>query len=258
LAAGVLAFRNMSVEEQRSLAVSASRLDRGNLSWDIGVSSLNIHEQARFTKSQFSRAKRTIDIVAGSAALVLLGSPMAILAIFIRCKLGSPVFFRQTRVGRNGQSFELVKFRSMTNTCDASGVLLPDCQRITTFGATLRCTSLDEFPELWNVIRGDMSLVGPRPLLARYTEYFTDEERLRLLVRPGITGWAQVNGRNTASWNKRLGMDAWYVRNRSFRLDIRIMCMTLAQVFLKSGVVVDPESMMQDLDDERRDRTDIK
>ena len=183
---------------------------------------------------------------------------MAILAILIRRKLGSPIIFRQTRPGRHGQPFEMFKFRSMTDARDENGTLLPDNQRITLLGSRLRLSSLDELPELWNVIRGHMSVVGPRPLLTRYTKYFTDEERLRLLVRPGITGWAQVNGRNTASWSERLAKDVWYVRNRSLRLDSRIVLMTLTRVFRRSDVIVDPESVMQNLDDERRAPMDVR
>jgi lipopolysaccharide/colanic/teichoic acid biosynthesis glycosyltransferase len=258
LAAAVLALKETTVEERRRMAVSGSKFYRENLSLDIGATKfLSVFEQARLTKPRLSSAKRAIDIVAGSAALVLMSVPMAILAILIRRKLGSPVIFRQTRPGRHGQPFEMLKFRSMTDARDESGTLLPDYQRITTLGSRLRLSSLDELPELWNVIRGHMSLVGPRPLLTRYTKYFTDEERLRLLVSPGITGWAQVNGRNTASWSERLGMDVWYVRNRSLRLDSRIVLMTLTRVFRRSDVIIDPESAMRNLDDERRDLMDV-
>ena len=258
LAAAVLALKAMTVEDRMRLAVNGSQFYRENLSLDIGVSKfLTVFEEALLTKPRLTAVKRAVDIVAGSAALVLLSIPMAILAILIRRKLGSPVIFRQNRPGRNGQPFEMVKFRSMTDARDENGCLLPDHQRITLFGASLRHSSLDELPELWNVIRGNMSLVGPRPLLMRYTKYFTDEERLRLLVGPGMTGWAQVNGRNTASWNERLGMDVWYVRNRSLRLDAKIAVMTVARVFRKLDVIVDPESVMQNLDDERRDRMGV-
>jgi lipopolysaccharide/colanic/teichoic acid biosynthesis glycosyltransferase len=259
LAAAVLTLKGMTVEERKRMAVNGSRFYRENLSLDIGVTRFsNVFEQARLTKPRLGAAKRVVDIIAGSAALVLLSIPMAILDFLIRRKLGSPAIFRQTRVGRHGQPFEMVKFRSMTDARDESGSLLPDNQRITPFGARLRHSSLDELPQLWNVLRGDMSLVGPRPLLTRYTRYFTDEERLRLLVRPGITGVAQVTGRNTTSWTERLGMDVWYVRNRSLRLDAKIVFMTFARVFHKSDVIIDPESEMQNLDDERRDRMDAK
>lgn len=254
LAAAVLALKELTVEERRVLAGSGSRFYRENLSLDIGVTKfLTVFEQARLTKPRLGCAKRVIDVIAGSAALVLLSIPMAILAILIRRQLGSPVIFRQSRPGRNGQPFDMIKFRSMTDAHDKSGLPLPDHQRMTPFGARIRCSSLDELPQLWNVIRGQMSLVGPRPLLTRYTKFFTDEERIRFMVSPGMTGWAQVNGRNTTSWNDRLAMDAWYVRNRSLRLDSKIALMTLARVFRKSDVVVDPESVMQNLDDERRD-----
>jgi lipopolysaccharide/colanic/teichoic acid biosynthesis glycosyltransferase len=259
LAAAVMALKEMTDEERTRLAVNGSRFYREKLSLHIGVTKfLDTFEEALLTRPRLSATKRAIDVVAGSGALVLLSIPMAIIALLIRRKLGSPVIFRQTRPGRYGQPFEMFKFRSMTDVRNESGTLLPDHQRITAFGAMLRRSSLDELPELWNVVRGHMSLVGPRPLLTRYTEYFTEEERLRLLLRPGITGWAQVNGRNAASWNERLRMDVWYVRNRSLRMDLRIVFMTLSRIFRKSGVVVDPESVMQDLDDERRDRMGAK
>ena len=259
LAAAVLALKAMTVEDRMRLAVNGSQFYRENLSLDIGVSKfLTIFEEALLTKPRLTAVKRGVDIIAASAALVLLSIPMAILAILIRRKLGSPVIFRQTRPGRHGQPFEMFKFRSMTDARDENGTLLPDNQRITLLGSRLRLSSLDELPELWNVIRGHMSVVGPRPLLTRYTKYFTDEERLRLLVRPGITGWAQVNGRNTASWSERLAKDVWYVRNRSLRLDSRIVLMTLTRVFRRSDVIVDPESVMKNLDDERRAPMDVR
>jgi lipopolysaccharide/colanic/teichoic acid biosynthesis glycosyltransferase len=258
LAAAVLALKAMSVEDRRRLARNGSQFYRDNLSLETGVSKfLNIFEEALLTKPRLTAAQRVVDIVAGSAALVLLSIPMAIVAILIRRKLGSPVLFRQTQPGRNGRTFEIVKFRSMTEALGEDGGLLSDHQRITSFGARLRHSSLDELPELWNVLRGKMSLIGPRPLPMRYTKYLTDEERIRLLVRPGMTGWAQVNGYSTASWTERLGMDVWYLRNRSLRLDARIVVKTLARVFRRSGVPVNPDCVMQDLDAERRDRMGV-
>jgi len=180
----------------------------------------------------------------------------SVLALVVRQKLGAPVLFKQQRPGQGGRPFTIYKLRTMNDACGADGESLPDRDRITPLGALLRKTSLDEVPELWNVLKGDMSLVGPRPLLTRYTPFFTEEERLRFLVRPGITGWAQVNGRNASSWDERLARDAWYVRNQSLRLDLRILAMTVSRVFRGSGVVVDAESAMANLDDARSSMAD--
>lgn len=197
-------------------------------------------------------AKRSAD-AGGSALLILAFSPlMACVVVAVRWRLGAPVIFRQKRPGRHGREFEMLKFRTMTDGRDESGDLLPDGDRLTGLGRLLRATSLDELPELFNVVRGDMSLVGPRPLLARYTPFMTEEEALRFSVRPGITGWAQVNGRNNSPWSERLANDVWYVRNRSVRLDCRILALTVARMFRHRDVVADPRSVMQDLDDERR------
>jgi len=152
----------------------------------------------------------------------------------------------------DGEPFNMFKFRTMNDIRDGDGDLLPDGERLTRFGRWMRSSSIDELPELWNVLRGDMSLVGPRPLLLRYTKYFTDEESLRLDVKPGVTGWAQINGRNTAAWDERLAFDVWYVRNLSICLDFKILLHTSARVFRRQGVVVDPESLMLNLDDERQ------
>ncbi|UKA68895.1 sugar transferase [Arthrobacter sp. FW306-05-C] len=198
--------------------------------------------------------KRVVDVVISALALAALAGPMSVVGILIRKKLGSPVVFRQMRPGRDGELFEMYKFRTMTDERDLDGNLLPDAQRQTKFGSLLRSTSIDELPELWNVLKGDMSLVGPRPLLPRYSKYFTEEESLRSLVRPGITGWAQIKGRNTASWDDRLSNDVYYVKSCSLRLDAKILLLTAAKVFRRQGVVIDPESIMQNLDDERRGR----
>lgn len=258
LAAAVLRLKEMTAQERMRLGTNGSRFYREHLSLDVGVNKfLRAFDQARLARPRLTFTKRAADIVASVVALVILGLPMALLAILVRRKLGSPVLFRQTRPGRHGQPFEMIKFRSMTDARDESGDLLSDHQRLTPFGARLRSYSLDELPEFWNVLKGQMSLIGPRPLLARYTEYYTDEERIRLLVKPGISGWAQVNGRNASPWDERLGMDAWYVRNRSVRLDARIVFMTLTRVLRKTGVVVDSTSEIQDFDDERRDRMGV-
>jgi len=159
--------------------------------------------------------KRLFDIVASLTALILLSPVLLIVALLVRRKLGSPVFFRQTRPGLNGKPFEMIKFRTMRDAVDNQGNPLPDDQRMTPFGSFLRATSLDELPELWNVLKGDMSLVGPRPLLMEYLPLYSKEQYRRHEVRPGVTGWAQVNGRNALSWDEKFKLDVWYVENRS-------------------------------------------
>lgn len=199
-------------------------------------------------------AKRLFDLVAASLGLIVLLPVLAILAVLVRIFLGSPVIFRQQRPGLRAVPFTLYKFRTMNDRRDASGKLLPDALRLTGFGRFLRSASLDELPELYNVVRGEMSLVGPRPLLVRYTPYFTEEEMRRFSVPPGITGWAQINGRNHASWDKRLSDDIWYVDHRSLWLDIRILAMTVAKVVKRDGVAADTASVMLDLDEERKNK----
>lgn len=162
--------------------------------------------------------------------------PLALLALMVRWKLGSPVFFRQVRPGLHGRPFRMLKFRTMTDQRDSHGQLLPDAQRLTSFGRFLRSTSLDELPELWNVLRGNMSLVGPRPLLMEYLPLYTPEQARRHEVRPGITGWAQVNGRNALSWNERFRLDVWYVDNQSLMLDLRILWRTFHKVLARDGI----------------------
>lgn len=206
------------------------------------------------SRHRYERTKRGIDVAISMVGLVVLAAPLGALALAVRHKLGRPVLFKQVRPGRHGKEFTILKFRTMIDAKDPEGNLLPDAERLTPFGSLLRATSLDELPELINVLRGDMSLVGPRPLLPQYTEFFTAVERCRMDVRPGITGVAQVRGRNRASWDDRLALDAWYVRNLSPLLDLRILAETVVGVFRRSGVVVDPESAMQNLDDERRER----
>lgn len=255
LAAAVLELESMSSEARRRLAANGARYYREHLALTIGVSRFErLLEIAALAKPRADAVKRGFDVVFGSAALVLSAPLLAAVAAAVRREVGKPALFRQTRPGHHGELFTIVKFRTMIDARGPDGELLPDGDRLTPFGSMLRRMSLDELPELWNVVRGDMSFVGPRPLLDRYTAFFTDEERLRLEVRPGITGWAQVNGRNTASWDDRLRMDAWYVRNRSLRLDARILGRTVAATFRGAGVVIDAESIMQNLDDERRSR----
>lgn len=180
--------------------------------------------------------KRFVDIFAGGFGLVFLSPLFFIVACLIRSKLGSPVFFHQTRPGLNGRPFRMVKFRTMTGRRDSTGRLLPDDVRMTPFGRFLRASSLDELPELWNVLKGDMSLVGPRPLLMEYLPLYTPEQARRHEVRPGMTGWAQVNGRNALSWEEKFKCDVWYVDHQSFGLDMKILWMTISSVLRRSGI----------------------
>lgn len=182
--------------------------------------------------------KRFIDIVCSGAALIILSPVLLITAILVRKKLGSPVIFKQKRPGFHEKVFSLYKFRSMTDARDKDGSLLSDEDRLPSFGRKLRSTSLDELPELWNIFRGDMSIVGPRPLLVEYLPYYTDEEAHRHDVRPGLTGWAQVNGRNVTVWDERLQQDLYYVKNCSFVLDVKILFMTVMKVLKKSDIMV--------------------
>lgn len=198
--------------------------------------------------------KRLFDLCCAALGLLLLFPLLAMLAALIRIFLGVPVIFRQQRTGLQGRPFTLYKFRSMTDARDLAGELLPDAHRLTRFGRLLRKSSLDELPELFNVLKGDMSLVGPRPLLMRYKPFFTERERRRFSVLPGITGWAQINGRNSTSWDKRLEDDAWYVDHRSFRLDMTILYRTFFCVLTGKGLEVDATAVMRDLDEERAQR----
>jgi lipopolysaccharide/colanic/teichoic acid biosynthesis glycosyltransferase len=188
--------------------------------------------------------KRTIDIIAALSALILLMPVLLILAAIIRVKLGSPVLFRQARPGLHGQAFNMLKFRSMTDEKDTSGYLLPDEKRLTTLGRFLRASSLDELPGLFNVLLGNMSLVGPRPLLMEYLPLYSQEQAKRHNVRPGITGWAQVNGRNTLSWQDKFALDVWYVEHQSVFLDIRILLLTVLKVLKSEGISQDGQATM--------------
>jgi lipopolysaccharide/colanic/teichoic acid biosynthesis glycosyltransferase len=180
--------------------------------------------------------KRLFDIFVSGVALVLLFVPMILIGWKIRQKLGSPIFFTQLRPGLHGQAFRMIKFRSMTSERALDGQLLPDSERLTHFGRFLRDNSLDELPELWNVLKGDMSLVGPRPLLMQYLPLYSPEQARRHGVRPGITGWAQVNGRNAISWADKFALDVWYVDNRSLWLDVRILWLTVNKVLVRDGI----------------------
>ena len=188
--------------------------------------------------------KRLFDLLIAAAALLLLALPLLALIWLVRNKLGSPVFFRQTRPGLHGKPFEMVKFRSMTDARGPDGALLPDAVRLTPFGRFLRATSLDEMPELWNVLKGDMSLVGPRPLLVEYLPLYSPEQARRHEVRPGVTGWAQVNGRNAISWDEKFKLDVWYVDNRSLWLDIKILWFTVKKVLVRDGISAAGEATM--------------
>lgn len=188
--------------------------------------------------------KRIFDIVVSLLALILLSPVLVILSIVVLIKHGSPVVFRQTRPGLNGKPFKMIKFRTMTNQKDANGELLPDDKRLTRFGKLLRSTSLDELPELVNVLKGDMSLVGPRPLLMAYLDRYTPEQNRRHEVRPGITGWAQVNGRNNVAWEERFKLDVWYVDNHNFVLDMKILWLTVKKVIKRADVSQDGHATM--------------
>jgi lipopolysaccharide/colanic/teichoic acid biosynthesis glycosyltransferase len=188
--------------------------------------------------------KRLFDLLAALLALLLLAMPLLALAWLIRHKLGSPVLFRQVRPGLHAKPFTMVKFRTMTDERAPDGALLPDAQRLTPFGRFLRASSLDELPELWNVLRGEMSLVGPRPLLMEYLPLYTPEQARRHEVRPGITGWAQVNGRNAISWPDKFALDVWYVDKQSLWLDIKILWMTVRKVLVRHGISAAGEATM--------------
>lgn len=195
--------------------------------------------------------KRVLDVVVALIALVLLAPVLGVVAALVRWKLGAPVLFRQVRPGVGGRPFSILKFRTMTDERDAHGVLLPDSERLTRFGRFLRASSLDELPELWNVLRGDMSLVGPRPLRMDYLELYSPEQARRHEVRPGITGWAQINGRNASSWPDRLAMDVWYVDHRSLWLDVKILFLTVWKVLRREGISADGHATMPPFRGER-------
>ena len=188
--------------------------------------------------------KRLLDFTAALLGLIALALPLCILIVLIRRKLGSPVFFRQVRPGLHGQPFEMVKFRTMTDARGPDGGLLPDAERLTPFGRFLRSTSLDELPELWNVLKGDMSLVGPRPLLMEYLPLYSPEQARRHAVRPGVTGWAQLNGRNAISWEEKFALDTWYVDHQSLLLDMKILWLTVKNVLVREGISAAGEATM--------------
>ena len=200
--------------------------------------------------------KRILDILISLTFIVLFSWLYLILVILVRIKLGSPVLFCQERPGYNEKIFKLYKFRTMTDKRDENGTLLPDSERLTRFGSMLRSTSLDELPEMFNILKGDMSLIGPRPLLVEYLPYYTEEERLRHSVRPGLTGLAQVSGRNYLAWDKRLARDVEYVNHISFIMDVRIIIKTIMVVLKKEDIAIDTNIVEGNLCDERTRRAD--
>lgn len=200
--------------------------------------------------------KRCLDFMLSLCGIIVLSPVLAVLAVLVRVKLGSPVLFQQERPGRHEKIFRLYKFRSMTDERDAEGKLLPDEVRITRFGKLLRSTSLDELPELFNILKGDMSLIGPRPLLVRYLPYYTEEERHRHDVRPGLTGLAQVNGRNALGWEDRFRYDLDYVNHMSFGLDLKIISMTAGKVLKRSGTLSGADQTVADFDVYRREQAE--
>lgn len=198
--------------------------------------------------------KRIFDIIVSGLALALLSPLLLILAALVRVLLGGPVLFRQQRAGQHKRAFTILKFRTMTNACDANGNLLSDSERLTSFGKLLRATSLDELPELWNILMGEMSLVGPRPLLLRYNAYYSERESCRFELLPGLTGWAQINGRNTLAWDDRLELDVHYVENCSLSLDLKIIFLTVFKVLRRENVHVNTDLVEGYLDEERQHR----
>ena len=254
LSEAVLTLGGMSAERRAAMGRAGRLYYREKLSLEVGVAKFaRLFEAKRFSWRRRYAIKALFDMVAAGTGLVVLAVPMLLIAIGVATRMGRPILFRQERPGRDGVPFRMFKFRTMSDRCGPDGQLLPDRDRLTRLGTWLRKTSLDELPELINVLRGEMSLVGPRPLLMRYTPYFTEEERIRLAVRPGITGLAQVSGRNLVSWDARLALDVRYVRAWSLWLDFKILMLTAWRVFARGGVVVDAESVMRNLDDERRE-----
>ena len=199
-----------------------------------------------FQPMNFELAKRCFDLLLAIPAFFVSSLAMAFITLLIRLTMGKPVFFRQVRPGLYTRPFVIYKFRTMTNRCYANGCLLPDCDRLTRLGKFLRSTSLDELPELFNVVKGDMSIVGPRPLLIRYLDRYTPEQMRRHEVKPGLTGWSQVNGRNAITWEDKFKLDVWYVDHRSFRLDLKIIGMTLLKVLKREGISQPGEATMEE------------
>lgn len=198
--------------------------------------------------------KRTFDFITALVALIVISPLVVLLALLVRLFLGAPILFSQIRPGLHGQAFTVYKFRTMTDEKNASGALLPDDVRLTPFGLFLRRSSLDELPQLFNVLKGDVSLVGPRPLLMEYLPLYTPEQAKRHLVRPGITGWAQVNGRNAISWERKFELDVWYVDNQSFLLDMKILFLTVKKVLIKEGISAQGMETMPRFEGQSKDK----
>jgi lipopolysaccharide/colanic/teichoic acid biosynthesis glycosyltransferase len=188
--------------------------------------------------------KRLFDIVISLLALTVLSPVLGVIALLIQGRLGSPILFRQIRPGLHAKPFQIIKFRTMTDERNSTGALLPDSERLPVFGRFLRATSLDELPELWNVLKGEMSLVGPRPLLMEYLPLYSAQQARRHEVRPGLTGWAQINGRNAISWEQKFALDIWYIDNRSTWLDVKILALTLVKVLKRSGISAEGQDTM--------------
>jgi lipopolysaccharide/colanic/teichoic acid biosynthesis glycosyltransferase len=198
--------------------------------------------------------KQLFDFTGSTLLLLLLSPILAVLALLVLLTMGTPIFFRQTRPGLHSRPFTLYKFRTMTDDRDDVGNLLPDGQRLTRLGRFLRSASLDELPQLYNVLKGEMSIVGPRPLYMKYMSYYTEHEKKRHTVKPGITGWAQIHGRNHLPWDERLALDVWYAEHHTLRLDLEILAKTFWQVIHKEGVAPDSDEVEPDMDQERRER----
>lgn len=255
LVAAIKKFQSLNKQEQVELGIKGNLYYKEYLSLRKGVYTFrNEFQNVASLKPYMLLIKRITDVVLSFIAIALLLLPGIVIGLLVRLNLGNPVIFRQERPGRYGKPFQMYKFRTMNSFKNDRGELLPDSARLTKFGSFLRSTSLDELPELINVLFGQMSLVGPRPLLTRYTPFFSQQELARFLVRPGITGLAQVNGRNFIDWDNRLLLDVKYVRNLSLRLDLQILLKTIKTVFKKENLAIDPESVMKNLDDERRDK----
>ncbi|MBD9663182.1 sugar transferase [Variovorax sp. VRV01] len=243
LAASAEALAAMAPEALAEMGAKAQSHYRENLSLRTGVARFGVLFKRLGVAKAFG-VKRVFDVFLAAVALLLFAVPLALLTWQVSRKLGKPVFFRQVRPGLGGRPFEMVKFRTMTDARDASGQLLPDADRLTPLGRFLRSSSLDELPELWNVLKGEMSLVGPRPLLMEYMPLYSTEQARRHEVRPGITGWAQINGRNALSWEEKFKLDVWYVDNRTLWLDIKILWLTVRKVLVRDGISAAGEATM--------------
>jgi lipopolysaccharide/colanic/teichoic acid biosynthesis glycosyltransferase len=203
-------------------------------------------ESNLLTKAYRHGGKRLVDLIGAGLASIVLAPLVLVIAIMVRLSIGAPVFFRQQRAGLRGESFTIVKFRTMTNSCEAHGRLLPDALRLTRWGRFLRSTSLDELPELINVLKGEMSLVGPRPLFSKYLGRYTLEQMRRHEVKPGITGWAQVNGRNALTWEQKFGLDVWYVDHQSLWIDLKVIVLTILRTIKREGISAPGQATAQE------------